>query len=356
MLEHETTRRIRLGRSGRTLVATPVFHAYWRFAAERQAIFHKRVLGQPPPWTTDDVLANHRFTNAYRAADRVSQYLIRNVIYSGERSNPEEAFFRTVLFKIFNKVATWELLQGRVGEICWQSYDRCSYQRALDAALDVGERVYSAAYIMPSPPFGAKRKHANHLRLIELMMEDGLPARIFEAKSLEAVYRLLLGYPSMGPFLAFQLAIDLNYGPLLDFSEMDFVVAGPGARRGVQKCFLDTAGLSAEDVIAATADLAESEFDRQGIAFKDLFGRPLQLIDCQNLFCEVDKYARAVYPEFNGDSGRSRIKQRFNPVARPVPQWYPPKWGIKLPRNKEVRGTQRLLPFENSELLPVSRG
>ena len=28
------------------------------------------------------------------------------------------------------------------------------------------------------------------------------------------------------------------------------------------------------------------------VEFRDLWGRPLQLIGCQNLFCEVDKYAR----------------------------------------------------------------
>ena len=40
----------------------------------------------------------------------------------------------------------------------------------------------------------------------------------------------------MGDFLAFQLLIDLNYSNLTDFSEMDFVVAGPGARDGIRKC------------------------------------------------------------------------------------------------------------------------
>jgi hypothetical protein len=54
----------------------------------------------------------------------------------------------------------------------------------------------------------------------------------------------------------------------------------------------------------------------------------LQLIDCQNLFCEVDKYARVYHPEMTGKSGRSRIKQRFHPKASPIDYWYPPKWGL----------------------------
>ena len=48
-----------------------------------------------------------------------------------------------------------------------------------------------------------------------------------------------------------------------------------------------------------------------GFSFRGLNGRRLQLIDCQNLFCEVDKYARLAHPEITGYSGRSRIRQRF---------------------------------------------
>ncbi len=59
--------------------------------------------------TADEILSTYKFTNAYRAADRVSQYLIREVIYHGDQS-PENLFFRTLLFKIFNKIDTWELL------------------------------------------------------------------------------------------------------------------------------------------------------------------------------------------------------------------------------------------------------
>ena len=47
---------------------------FWRFAAERQAIFFRRFHGEPCPWTDDTILQEHKFTNAYRASDRVSQY------------------------------------------------------------------------------------------------------------------------------------------------------------------------------------------------------------------------------------------------------------------------------------------
>jgi hypothetical protein len=321
------TRRIRIS-SGRILVATPVFDTYWRFACARQELFMRRVAGAPPPWTDDPVLATHRFTNAYRASDRVSQYLIKNVLYAGDQT-ADEIFFRTLLFKLFNRIETWERLTARLGPITWRSFCFEQYAQILDEAFTDGERIYSAAYIMPSPKFGETRKHRNHLRLLQHMMRDKAPHRVVDSSSLEGVFKILKGYPSLGDFLAFQFAIDLNYSKALKFSEMDFVVAGPGARDGIRKCFVDTSGLTEADIIRAVTELAEHEFARLGLTFRDLWGRRLHLIDCQNLFCEVDKYARVIHPEAIGASGRTRIKQRFAPRHAPLHQWYPPKWGLK---------------------------
>lgn len=317
---------IRFG-AGRVLKATPVLDTYWRFAQARQEIFFRRVSGAPPPWTEDPVLAVHRFTNVYRASDRVSQFLIHDVIYAGDQT-PDEVFFRTLFFKLFNRIETWRHVERIVGVVSWREFHYDTYADAFDALLDRGVKVYSNAYIMPSPNFGEPRKHRNHLRLLQQMMKNRLPEQVASATSLQAVFEALLKCPSLGRFLAFQFAIDLNYGPLCDFSEMDFVVAGPGAIDGIRKCFSNTAGLSDEDVIRVVTERASENFDRLGIAFRDLWGRSLQLIDCQNLFCEVGKYARVVHPDHEGVSGRTRIKQRFAPGDRPVPQWYPPKWGI----------------------------
>jgi alpha-glutamyl/putrescinyl thymine pyrophosphorylase clade 1 len=315
---------------GRILKATPVYDTYWRFAARRQALFMRRVAGAQAPWTSDEILARHRFTNAYRASDRVSQYLIRHVIYSGDQK-PEEIFFRTLLFKLFNRIHTWQKLEELVGQPTWKRFDYDRYAHVLDDIRARGETLYSGAYIMPSPSFGCPRKHRNHLRLLEFMMRAGAPRRVARATSLREVFEILRGYPSFGDFLAFQFTIDLNYSEMLNFSEMDFVVAGPGARDGIRKCFSDTAGLVDADVIRAITERTDLEFERLGLTFQTLWGRRLQLIDCQNLFCEVDKYARVAHPEHRGLSGRTRIKQQFNPNSAPLGQWYPPKWGLEIP-------------------------
>jgi len=132
----------------------------------------------------------------------------------------------------------------------------------------------------------------------------------------------------MGDFLAFQYAIDINYSQLTNFSEMEFVIPGPGAKDGIRKCFYSLGGLNEVDIIRLMADRQEAEFARLGVKFRSLWGRPLQLIDCQNLFCEVDKYARMAHPHVKGNSDRKRIKQTYRCDPKPIAYWYPPKWGI----------------------------
>ena len=307
---------------------TVVYDTYWRLAAERQAILFRRLRGDLPPWTNDPILQEYKFTNAYRASDRTSQYLIRNVIYHGDQS-PDEVFFRTLLFKFFNRVETWELLTRNFGQISYKDYSYAQYDAALTKAIDGGTTIYSAAYIMPSGgPSSFGRKHRMHLKLLEQMLQDDLPARLAEASTMGKAFDLLRAYPTIGDFLAYQYVTDLNYSTLLNFSEMDFVVPGPGARDGLRKCFTDLGGLNEAEMIKMVAERQQAEFGRLGIEFFSLWGRPLQLIDCQSLFCEVDKYARVKHPEFAGHTGRMRIKQKYRVTAIPIAHWYPPKWGL----------------------------
>jgi thymidylate kinase len=308
---------------------TIVYDTYWRFAAERQEIFFRRWRREPPPWTSDPIFSDFKFTNAYRASDRVSQFLIKHVIYEGEQSE-EEIFFRTILFKLFNKIETWQLLERHLGAITYRDYDYRAYDAILSKTIDAGETIYSAAYIMPSgsKAFGTTRKHRSHLKLLGQMMDDEVPLRVTECRAMLEAFTLLRSYPMIGDFLAYQYVTDLNYSTLTDFSEMQFVIPGPGAKGGISKCFESLGGLNEADIIRVVTERQEAEFARLEIDFKSLWGRPLQLIDCQNLFCEVDKYSRVYHPEMAGDSQRTRIKQKFRASASPLDFWYPPKWGI----------------------------
>src|SRR5579883_3401 len=305
-----------------------VYDTYWRFATMRQEVFFQRLRNEAPPWTEDPILRRYKFTNAYRASDRVSQYLIHDVIYQGPQ-DPENLLFRTLLFKIFNKIETWKLLEEEIGELRVDRFDLNAFDAVLTQAMQRKQAIYSAAYIMPSGGReGSSKKHVNHLRLLKKMLSDRVAAKLRDSKSMRSGFDLLLSYPMIGKFLAYQYITDLNYSCLTDFSEAEFVVPGPGARDGIRKCFDNLGGLSEADVIKMVADRQSREFERLGLKFRSLWGRRLQLIDCQNLFCEVDKYARQAHPEVSGLTGRKRIKQMFHRNPGIVRYWYPPKWGI----------------------------
>jgi hypothetical protein len=320
---------------------TIAYETYWRFAAERLAIFYRRRRDPVGPWTTDPILGAYRFTNVYRAADRVSQYLISEVQYRPDRSQEScEVFFRTILFKIFNKIETWEALEHAHGPLSWRTVDLEAVDRTLSRLRACGRRIYSAAYIMPAPPFGQARKHSNHLALIARMMADRLPDRLRKAPDFKTVYERIRDYPGLGRFLAFQYAIDFNYSTLLEFDEAEFVIAGPGALDGISKCFSTTSGRSPEDVIRWVTDQQETEFTLRGLDFNGLYGRRLQPIDCQNLFCEVSKYTRIAHPEIQGIANRHRIKQAYKRNDRdlPVPS-FPPRWKLDTKEENESRLT-----------------
>jgi len=310
---------------------TEVYESYWRFAALRQQSFFNRLNGREKPWSGDEILNEYKFTNAYRAADRVSQYLIKEVIYNeAYPDTPKEVLFRILLFKLFNKIETWELLSAELGTLTYEAYDFEKYNNVLLTAMVAGERIYSAAYIIPSVGsyFGHKKKHTNHLKLIEFMIQQNTHERLAAAKTLQHAFEIIKGFPGFGDFLAYQMTIDINYSNIMDFSESSFVVPGPGAIGGISKCFADTGGLNNVDIIKFMTDRQELEFDRFELDFQTLWGRRLQLIDCQNLFCEVDKYARVKHPDIKGSSDRTRIKQKFKNKSTSIDYWFPPKWGI----------------------------
>lgn len=306
-----------------------VYELYWTFASKRHAAFERRVAGIPSPWTDDPILRAFKFCNVFRAADRVSQYMIRTVAYNAVASSWADRIFQVVAFRTFSNVATWDglrFLLGGAPTIADLASGR--FERALDELKASRGGLYTGAFILcATKAYGFDEKHRNHVGLFKHMfVGHGLAEEIRDANSLEGVVKRLQAYPLMGPFMAYQTAIDLNYSEAIDFDEDDYTQAGPGALRGLRKAFVDPGDYSPSDAIAWMADRQEAEFERLSLPFHGLFGRRLHAIDCQGLFCELDKYCREAVPSLA--SNRSRIKARFVASPEPLGLFFPPKWGL----------------------------
>ena len=305
-----------------------VYDLYWYFAYERQNIFIKKKNGEQAPWTGDLILRDYKFCNSYRVNDRVSQYLLKNVIYNGKKYSNEDMLFRILLFKLFNKESTWELLENEIIDIKLSTFDFDKYSNVLENTILNGNAIYNDAYIScANKAFGYDRKHNNHLALLkQIFLLDKSHIKILEAKTMEEAFNIIKTYPLIGNFMAYQLVTDINYSDIVDWSEMEFTIAGPGSERGIKKCFESINGYTKEDIIKYMCHNQEKEFKRLGLNFIRIGDRPLQYIDCQNIFCELDKYCREALPDLK--SNRTKIKKKYISKQDKIEHIYPAKWHI----------------------------
>ena len=307
-----------------------VYDLYWYFACERQNIFWKKTYGESAPWTNDKILQEYKFCNSYRVNDRVSQYLLKNVIYNGKKYSDEDMLLRIFLFKLFNKESTWELLLNNFEDITLKAFNVKDYSRVLENAISNGIKIYNDAYIScANKAFGYDRKHDNHLALLNKMFnEDKIQNKIVKCKTMEEAFNIIKSYPLIGNFMAYQLVTDINYSEVVNWKEDEFTVAGPGSLRGIKKCFVDKGKMSNEDIIRYMYEHQDEEFKRLNLEFKRIGNRPLQLIDCQNIFCELDKYCRQALPDLK--SNRTKIKKHYVPKKDKIKYIYPTKWKLNM--------------------------
>ncbi len=315
-----------------------IYDLYWYFASERQQIFEKRLSGRVGPWTSDPILQTYKFCNVFRAADRVSQYMIRDVCYHDEPCSDEDRLFQIVAFRTFSKIETWQAVHDFLHR--YPTLDDLAsgaFTKALEYANQQNDGLYTGAFILcATNAYDQPAKYLNHVELFRHMfLIDHLGKKLLSAKSLQQIFELLKSYPLMGNFMSYQTAIDLNYSALINFDEDDFVVPGPGALRGMKKVFEDFGDYTPSEIVMWMVEHQAEEFARLGLPFSGLFGRPLHAIDCQNLFCETDKYCRVAVPELA--SARKRIKTHFTQTPRPISYFFSPKWGINDKASSSVK-------------------
>ena len=318
------------------------YYLYW--ITKRMEIFWNKYEGKRAPWTDDPILQKYKFCNTYRCLDRVSQYLLSHVIYNGKQYEPEDMFFRILLFKHFNKIETWELLEKEFGDITYETGFE-NIAKFLDEKIKEGVSIYGDAYIIgcffyPFPEYAYIKhlsKHRAHFRIWDdEIFQNGHLYDFLEAQSLEDLYTTFRKMRIHGDFTAQQFAIDMNYSPLFNFSENDFVITGPGSIRGIERTFQDARKCDYVGVIKWVHKNFEelmSHFEKEtGMEFKPLPNRLPTLIDIQNCFCETDKFLRGMWIETPGVKVKGqRIKHTYLPNKERIEYVFPEKWGVIMP-------------------------
>ena len=125
---------------------------FYYYVTERYNIYKKRELGIPAPWTDDPILKEYKFTNVRREHDRTSKWLIENI-----SNNPmlpyEDRFWRTILFRIYNRIETAELIGLDDPEFWYNINDNVSNISAIP------QDVFTRAYKTVSTKYVHKEKY-----------------------------------------------------------------------------------------------------------------------------------------------------------------------------------------------------
>jgi hypothetical protein len=175
----------------------------FEWMAERHAAAERRATGMPAPWTRDHSLHRYSFCNVFRVLDRHTQFQIAHVINVGAQDT-REAFFRVALFRLFNRMSTWEHLVAALGVPTWADFDLTRYQKVLDDVRADGHKLYTGSYQLITPDQGGGSAHANSLRILKQMMDADLPKLIAECRYSADAFHLIVQFPGYADFMANQ--------------------------------------------------------------------------------------------------------------------------------------------------------
>lgn len=186
----------------RTFEVSGLLNEFFQFMRDRHDVHVRRLAGEDI-WTDDPILEEYKFTNIFRVFDRNTQFILHEVIPSKGIPCDEsdtEVCFRVLLFRMFNRIETWELLTRKLGQLTWRNFDAELY----DAVLRSVSAVHGHAYFIPAPKLGGHDNISNHLRLIYLLMSLQLDSHLKEFRHMQDAVEYICLFPGMGKFTGFQ--------------------------------------------------------------------------------------------------------------------------------------------------------
>lgn len=294
-----------------------------RWVTDRYAVHIKKdIQGLPAPWTDNGIIREFRFTNVRREHDKETRWVIENICNAD--LTPANKWMNLILFRMINKSETCRnFMPIDFGNVDWgkiQEYIENippNYSIFTNAFYTSGMKMG----ICKAMGYSGKNRKIEGVKPIyaiigycQHLWSEGFPALLSECRTAQDLFKQLQSIPGIGYFLAYQIFVDSTYCPESLFSENEFVVAGPGARRGLDLVFENRDGMTYEESLfwlrnnwVSICEWLHLPWDPNEI-FVDLEpeDRYMNVMSLQNCHCEISKYIRAV----NG-TGRPRNKYHY---------------------------------------------
>ena len=272
---------------------------YWQI--ERENIRVKKESGLEHPWTDDPILQEFKFCQVFREDDRTTRWFSKHI--REPLKDKPSVFMATVIFRWFNLINTGRTLIEHDLLLNW---DR---KKAIEEITKQPKWI-TGAYIIKTPNGMDKvtgvAECISHMWRNRNRITDTLGEHwIKKESSLEKTWKILLEYPYMGPFMAYEVVTDLRWTHLLENAEdrLTWANAGPGAMRGLNRLTGRELSFSkrSHDWNIEMQDLSKAvarQLPSSIILRKTL---PYEMREIEGGLCEFDKYSRI----FKGQ-GRTR--------------------------------------------------
>ena len=280
-------------------------YIYWQEERERIRV-RKEIYKQPPPWTNDSIFQEFKFCQVFREDDRTTRWFVKHI--RNPLQNKPSVIMATVIFRWFNLINTGRTLIEHDLLLNW---DR---KKAIEEITKQPKWI-TGAYIIKTPNDMDKvtgvAECISHMWRNRNSIIDTLGEHWIKKKSsLEKTWKILLEYPYMGPFMAYEVVTDLSHTYLLQNAEdrLTWANAGPGAMRGLNR--LTGRDLSfckrSHDWNKEMNDLYRTVVESYKISFNKN-NLPYEMREIEGGLCEFDKYSRI----FKGQ-GRTRSIYKYN--------------------------------------------
>jgi hypothetical protein len=268
------------------------YETFWYFINERHRIYIKTTAGEPKPWTDDPILQRFKFCNVHRRLDKTSAWMIENLI-APHCSDGALLLFNLLAYRTFNRISTGRLL-GWIAE--WEPEKVALRLQEVQAR---GEPIFGAAYRIRQGP-GDRSKIESYVKVLSQIWTDrqALYDKIKRGGLQDAV-ELFDRYPLIGPFIAYQFALDLTYSLILPAPKdlNTWAEVGPGAAGGLRRIWPTVHN----GELLSRMRLLRDEAPR----YLEPHVGELNLQDIEFCLCEVNKYLRT-------RRGEGRPKEKYS--------------------------------------------
>lgn len=323
-------------------------HHFKTFLIDRYKIhLRKDVKKLPAPWTDNSILQEFKFTNVRREHDRQSKYLIENIT-NNDSLTLEDKIVNSFLFRAWNNWLTLRdfgfpysadriyspklksRIRSKFGILNEKDPNRLWYNNAYNQGGTKSAWKFENADLKDDKQIDPTEIPLRPLNVGIWLGRGNVVEKLLNAKDQKECFEIIKTVRGFADFLAYQVFVDLTYIEDFPFSENEFVIAGPGCKKGLDYLFKNRDGMTYEECIFWLRNMINSEeyclftsdklYFREELKgyshksyeplklFSDLprFDRCVNVMSLENCMCELSKYIRAV-------NGTGRPKNRYKP-------------------------------------------